>query len=72
MKYLSAICQGLLILGFSSGLGIALVYCQQQFKWNSECLQLALLAVGITVSLWAYFFYTQAIKEFHQSLDDWD
>jgi uncharacterized integral membrane protein len=64
--------EGLIVLGLGSSLGLALAYCQQQFKWNPEYVQFVLITLGLAISAWAYVVYAKVIKEFHQSLDDWD
>ncbi len=72
MKYLGALREVLIILGLGVSVGLGLAYCQKVFKWNPEYVQLTLVVVGIAISLWACFVYTKFIKEWTESLDDWD
>ncbi len=66
MKYLSVTLEVLLILGFSI-LGLGLVYCQQQFNWNSGFVYIGLVAFGV----WVWSIHLEAAKAFRQSVEDW-
>ncbi len=71
MKYLGAIGEVLIILALGIGVGLGLAYGQLHFKWNPQAVQIGLVAVGLAISIWAFYVYAKSIKEFHQSLDDW-